>query len=114
MSKKKIHKLTVKEDYPFGLAGISSPENDYRLCWSLNQLLGISLMRVDNLEIFHKRLDDKQSFPQFEYFDEEKVLQYRLISNRSDSGYFLEEMVNIDYLLQDSLPDFRFEGFFHD
>lgn len=97
---KKIHKLTEKEDYPFELAGISSPENDYRLTWSLNNSLGIRLIRMDNLEIYHKRLDDKQTFPQFEYFDEETLLQYRLISNRSETGYLLKEMTKIDYLLQ--------------
>jgi hypothetical protein len=97
---RKIHKLTEKEDYPFRLAGISSAENDYRLCWSLNQILGINLVKTSNLEIFHKRLDGKQAFSQFEYFDEETLLQYRLISNRSINGYLLEEMTNLDYLLQ--------------
>jgi hypothetical protein len=97
---KKIHKLTEKEEYPFKLAGISSAENDYRLSWLLNQILGLNLVRTDNLEIFHKRLDDKQAFSQFEYFDEDSLLQYRLISNRSFNGYLLEEMTNLDYLLQ--------------
>jgi hypothetical protein len=97
---KKIHKLTEKEDYRFKLAGISSAENDYKLSWSLNHFLGINLIRINNLEIFHKRLDDKQAFSQFEYIDEETLLQYRLISNRSVNGYLLEEMTNLDYLLQ--------------
>ena len=97
---KKVHKLTEKEDYRFRLAGISSAENDYKLSWSLNQILGINLVRIDDLEIYHKRLDDKQAFSQFEYFDEETLLQYRLISNRSVNGYLLEEMTNLDYLLQ--------------
>lgn len=97
---KKVHKLTEKEDYRFRLVGISSAENDYKLCWSLNQILGINLARIDNLEIYHKRLDDKQAFSQFEYFDEETLLQYRLISNRSVNGYLLEEMTKLDYLLQ--------------
>lgn len=97
---KKVHKLTEKEDYRFRLAGISSAENDYRLSWSLNQVLGINLVRMDNLEIYHQRLDDRQSFSQFEYFDEESLLHYRLISNKSANGYLLEEMTNLDYLLQ--------------
>ena len=97
---KKVHKLTEKEDYRFKLAGISSAENDYKLSWSLNQFLGINLIRIDNLEIYHKRLDDKQAFSQFEYVDEETLLQFRLISNRSVNGYLLEEMTNLDYLLQ--------------
>lgn len=97
---KKVHKLSEKEEYHFKLAGISSAENDYKLSWSLNQILGINLVRLENLEVYHKRLDDKQSFSQFEYFDEETLVQYRLISNRSVNGYLLEEMTNLDYLLQ--------------
>jgi len=76
---KRIHKLTEKEDYRFRLAGISSAENDYKLSWSLNQILGINLVRINNLEIYHKRLDDKQAFSQFEYLDEDTLIQYRLI-----------------------------------
>jgi len=97
---KKVHKLTEKEEYRFKLAGISSAENDYKLSWSLNHILGINLVRIDNLEVYHKRLDDKQAFSQFEYLDEETLIQYRLISNRSVNGYLLEEMTNLDYLLQ--------------
>lgn len=100
MKRKKIHKLTDREEYRFRLAGISSAENDYRLCWSLNQCLGINLSKKANLEIFHKRLEGMQAFSQFEYLDEETLLQYRLISNRSANGYLLEEMTNLDYLLQ--------------
>ena len=97
---KKIHKLTEKEEYRFKLAGISSAENDYRISWSLNQNLGINLVRINNLEIYHKRLDDIQAFAQFVYVDEETLIQYRLISNRSVNGFLLEEMTNLDYLLQ--------------
>lgn len=82
------------------LAGISSAENDYKISWSLNQNLGINLVRINDLEIYHKRLDDIQAFSQFVYVDEETMIQYRLIANRSVNGYLLEEMTNLDYLLQ--------------
>lgn len=97
---KRIHKLTEKEEYRFLLAGISSAENDYKISWSLNQNLGINLVRINDLEIYHKRLDDIQAFSQFVYVDEETMIQYRLIANRSVNGYLLEEMTNLDYLLQ--------------
>jgi hypothetical protein len=100
MTSKKIHKLTEQEDYPFKLVGISSAENDYRLCWSLNQTLAINLVKTADLKVFHKRLEEEQAFSQYEYFDEESLLQYRLISNRSANGYLLEEMMNLDYILQ--------------
>ena len=97
---KKIHKLKEKETYDFGLVGISSPENDYRLSWVLNNTLGYRLIRQEDLKVYHKRLDDHQAFPQFRYFDEKTLLLYRLISNKCENGCLLEEMCNIDYLIQ--------------
>ena len=97
---KRIHILQDKESYNFGLIGISTPENDYRICWILNNSFEYKLVRLENLEIYHKKLEDSQAFPQFSYYDEETLLLYRLISNRCENGYLLEEMVNIDYLIQ--------------
>lgn len=97
---KKIHILKEKESYEFGLIGISSPENDYRISWILNNSKGYRLVRHEDLEVHHKRLDDLQRFHQFRYFDEEALLLYRLISNKCENGYLLEEMPKIDFLLQ--------------
>jgi len=97
---KKIHKLTDKDVYDFGLVGISSPENDYRISWIINNSLGYRLTRQENLVVYHKRLDEPQTFAQFLYFDEEVLLQYRLLANKCNFGYLLEELNNIDYLLQ--------------
>ncbi|MFC2098688.1 IPExxxVDY family protein [Bacteroidota bacterium] len=97
---KKIHTLQEKESYDFGLIGISTPENDYRISWVLNNAMGYKLVRQEDLEVFHKKLDDPQAFHQFLYYDDDTLLQYRLISNRCENGYLLEEMSNIDYLIQ--------------
>ena len=97
---KKIHKLNETESYDFGLIGIASPENDYRIIWTINNTMGFSFVRQDDLEIWHKLLDDPQAFHQFRFFDEETLLSYRLITNKSENGYLLEEMTNVDYLIQ--------------
>ena len=97
---KKIHTLKEKESYDFGLIGISSPENDYRISWILNNTLGYRLVKQEDLEVYHKRLEDPQAFHQFGYFDEETLILYRLISNKCECGYLLEEHTNIDYLIQ--------------
>ena len=97
---KKIHTLKEKESYDFGLIGISSPENDYRISWILNNTMGYRLVKQEDLEIYHKRLEYPQAFHQFRYNDEETLLLYRLISNKCENGYLLEELTNIDYLIQ--------------
>jgi len=97
---KKIHTLKEKESYDFGLIGISSPENDYRISWILNNTMGYRLVKEEDLEVYHKRLEDPQAFHQFRYNDEDTLLLYRLISNKCENGYLLEELTNIDYLIQ--------------
>ena len=97
---RKIHKLTEKQDLDFALIGISSTENDYHLCWSMNNICKLELSKHDDLEVFHKRLDEKQTFAKFQYFDENSLILYRFLSNRSESGYLLEELNNVDYILQ--------------
>jgi hypothetical protein len=97
---KKIHKLSEKESFDFRLIGIASPENDYRFSWVVNHTMGFKLVREEDLEIWHKLLDDPQVYHQFRYFDEETLLQYRLISNKCENGYLLEEMTKVDYLIQ--------------
>ena len=99
MTRKK-HKLNDKQEPDFLLLGISSVDNDYHLSWMLNNELGLQLGKTEDLEVFHKRLEGKQVFSQFSYFDENSLNHYRLLSNRSEKGYLLEELPNVDYLLQ--------------
>ncbi len=97
---KRIHTLKEKETCDFRLIGISSPENDYRMSWMLNNAFKFRLTRKEDLEIYHKKLDDLQAFHQFQYSDEDTLLFFRLISNKCENGYLLEEMTNLDYILQ--------------
>lgn len=97
---KKSHTLSFKDDFPFHLIGISSHENDYRLSWGINNQLGTSFTRADNLIIHNPRIGQDQEFSLSHYLDEETYIQYNLISNRCDDGFLLEEMTNIDFLLQ--------------
>jgi len=97
---KKSHKLIFEDDFRFILIGISSHENDYRVCWSLNNTFGMSLKRSKNLTIYNPRLRQNQEFPMYQYADQETLNYYHLISNRCDNGFLLEEMSNIDYILK--------------
>ncbi len=81
------------------LLGISSDEPDYKLSWLINNHLRMSFVKTDNLQLFYKKLNVKQEFSIFYFEDENAVLVYRLISNRSDTGYFLSDLKNIDYIL---------------
>ena len=96
--KKKIHKLTFQLDFNFFLLGISSSENDYRLSWEMNKKLKISLRKGADHVI--KRKEIEQVFLVYAFSDEETYLQYFLIANKSENGFLIEELRNIDYFLQ--------------
>lgn len=98
--KKKSHKLIYEPDYSFLLIGISSHENDYHISWLINLKLGLGLRKVRNLQIFNKKLGETQEFSIYSFENDERSLQYNLISNRCDNGFLIEEIKNIDYLLQ--------------
>ena len=95
----KKHKLDMAMEEDFCLLGVVTDEPDYRLCWLINQTLGTQFQKEDNLELFHRKLGKDQSFSLFEFTDEEAYLTYRIIRNRSDEGYFLDDLKNLDYLV---------------
>lgn len=100
MMKKKSHKLTVEPDYRFFLIGISSHENDYHLCWSINQKLGLNLQKTANFIGYNPKLKANQEFSMYTFEDEESLLTYHLLSNRCDDGFLVDEFRNIDFLIQ--------------
>jgi hypothetical protein len=95
----KKHKLSMAIQEDYCLLGLVSDDPDYKLCWNLNQALDMDLKKMDELKLYHKRLAVDQYFSLFIYQDEEALLTYRIIRNRSDQGFFLDELKNLDYLI---------------
>ena len=97
--KKKVIKLTENETYSFEVIGISSHENDYRVCWAINTELNYSLKKTDDHSIFDVKNNLKNNFSLFDYFDEESLMTFYLVSNRNENGYLIPELKNIDYFM---------------
>jgi hypothetical protein len=89
--------MAIEED--FGLLGMVSDEPDYKLCWMLNQTLGTDFQKEDDLELYHQKLGDDQVFSVFSFTDENALLIYRIVSNRAENGFFLDELKNLDYVV---------------
>ncbi len=87
----------MEED--FCLLGVVADEPDYKLCWRINQSLGIGFEKLDDLKLFHRKYQQEQLFSNFFYRDEDALVTYRIIKNRSDDGFFLHELKNLDYLV---------------
>jgi hypothetical protein len=96
----KRHKLEHEENYNFLLFGISSPENDYRLAWSINQNFSLNFERAKNLVQLIGKKGQISEFAVYLYDDDDTFYLYHLISNKSENGALLDELKNIDYLIK--------------
>ena len=95
-------KFTLEDayDFDFQLLGISCHEKDYRICWAVNQILGISLQKEDKaIEVIIKKTNKYSLHTTFTYFDTDNEIDFRLIANRSTMGHLIPEKKQADYLL---------------
>ena len=79
--------------------GISSHLRDYRLAYLINQLLGFTLEKTDDLSAFNTRSDKPSFFSCYIFEDRDKQLKYFLLSNtgseallvpaQKEAGYFM-------------------------
>ena len=109
----KKHKLELSIEEDFCLLGVVTDEQDYKLCWLINQALDMNFEKQEELELFHSKLNEDQVFSHFSYHDNDALITYRIIRNRSENGYFLDELKNIDYLIhiQGEINTARIDGF---
>jgi len=88
------HLLEVEYDYDFDLIGISCHLREYRLCWLLNNVLHINLVRDE--------AGAETPVGQFVLFNDEcKETRtiIHLLSNRGPDGWLVPEQRQADYLL---------------
>ena len=55
--------------------------------------------KQEELQLFHRKLQDVQAFSLFTCYDEDAMITFRIIKNRTENGYYLDELKNIDYLI---------------
>ncbi|TNE54923.1 MAG: IPExxxVDY family protein [Bacteroidetes bacterium] len=100
MPKLKKHQLSFDNDYDYDLIGICSHYSDYRLVWSMNEALGLSLEKGRELFLVSgKKVGETKGFPNYEMIDEEAMLQLYLIKNAHERKYLIPEKQQIDYFL---------------
>ena len=90
---KKHHILDYVHDYGFVVLAINSHSKAYKLCWSLNQILGLSFEITDG----HK-INDELIFCRYksESIDGSGL---NLLSNRSKKGYMIPSQKSVNYFL---------------
>ena len=100
MGKVKKYDLTLDDEQPFEVYGISSAFADYRLTWELNQMLGIHLEKEQQrFELYLPKLKIKHPFSYFTFEDHELLTRFFLIKNKQEQQLLQADRPIIDYFL---------------
>lgn len=106
MAKHKKYDLILDQEFDFDMIGISSHHNDYRLAWSINSELGLSLELSKEPYIVSaskKGGGSQTEFNMYEFHDSENHLDYYLIKNKrsaaSNSGIDQKKNEGIKFLI---------------
>lgn len=100
MSKPKRHVLSLEAGIDFELIGICSHHSDYRLAWSINNILDISLTKSDVGFLIYGKKGIVQSEHSYHVFlDETNHMEWYLIKNKSEGKFLIPEKNQIDYFM---------------
>lgn len=100
LRKTKKHVLTFKQEYDFLMIGLSSHHNDYRLAWAMNETLSISLTKCpEDFVVVNKKGQGVSNHSLYEFRDQENLLEYFLVKNKSLGSYLIPEKPMMDYFL---------------
>ncbi len=93
-------KLKLDNDFDLDvfLIAISSHVNDYRLCWALNNSLGIDLGRRQK-DIVEQGPEHPAYFSAFDHTEEATQANITLISNHAPEGVLVNEQRQADFFL---------------
>ena len=92
------------------MIGVCSHHIDYRLVWSINNELNLSLAKSDeDFVVVNKKGVNVSRHPFYEFSDEDTMVQFFLIKNKSDSKFLVPEKVEFDYFIficEDNFDDY--------
>ena len=90
---KKTHTLDCEHNYDFVVLAINSHSKAYKLCWALNQKMGLNFERTSNHKINKELIFTKYKS---ENIDDEV---FNLVVNRSKKGHMIPSQKSINYFL---------------
>jgi len=77
----------------FKVLAINSHSKAYKLCWHLNQNLGLNFEKTDN-----QKINEDLSFTRYKSEDSDGNI-LNLLSNRSKKGYMIPSQKSVNYFL---------------
>lgn len=91
-------KLDVPPEIDFDLIGLSCHQQDYKVCWHVNQLMGITLTKQDDIYLTIQNKKSHHSY--FLFDDEENFMTIELFKNKGVPQYLIPDYQNIDYFIK--------------
>ena len=101
--------LDIEDEYDFSLLGISCHAKDYRLSWAMNKALDIELEKDKAVFNDMQEEENQDGFAMHSYYDEDNLLNYYLISNKSEGKILVEEYPQFDFIFKLSGSQHDFE-----
>lgn len=96
----KKYKLGIEADFNFDLIGLVCHQNDYRLCWAINDALDLKLQKADQPFLVSGKQGSVVSEHSLYTWDNElEDTQYFLIQNKDKTNFLIPEKAQIDFFL---------------
>jgi len=92
--------LSLEDDFNFDLIGLCSHQGDYRVCWSINEKMGLQLKKsIEPFMVSGKNGVINSSHSLYEWEDEIESVFYYLIQNKGNGKFLVPEKSQIDFFL---------------
>ena len=93
-------KLSISVNYTpdYSILGIISPLSDFKLVWNLNNILKLSLKKIESFTYSSDKKKINEPFSLFYYENEALETDFFLISNKSADSFLIPEYSKFDYL----------------
>ena len=99
MKKQRKHNLIIDYECDYGMIGICSHHVDYRLAWGINEKLFLELEKANDDFVVEPKKGLISYHSLFEFKDDENMIDYFLIKNKSEGKFLIPEKQEIDYFL---------------
>jgi len=100
MKKNRKHILSLDYDYNYRMIGVCSHHIDYRLVWSINNDLNLSLEKSDEeFIVVNKKGVHLSKHTFYEFRDENTMVNFFLIKNKSETKFLVPEKIEFDYFI---------------
>ena len=92
MAKQSIDEGKPSQEYRFFC--INAPVNDYKMCWLINDVLGLQLKRVEDIALEENSLQKYSCFRE----NSEPSISHFLISLKNEKGSITKDLQQFDYV----------------